>query len=69
MAARPTSGAGDSVGGEGLPDDVLADVGGDEQADAGAEAVAILQELVQADDDDAGEEQLRDTGRPISRVH
>ncbi len=38
-----TSGAGHVVGAEGLPDDVLADVGRDEQAD----------------DDDAREEQLR----------
>ena len=59
MEAQQTSGAGHVVRAEGLPDDVLADVGRDEQADAGPQAVAVLQELVQADDDDAREEQLR----------
>ena len=53
-----TSGAGNSVWGEGLPDDVLANVGGDEQTDAGAEAVPVLKELVEADHDHAGEEEL-----------
>ena len=32
--------------GERLPDDGLADVGRDEEGDAGAEAVALLQQLV-----------------------
>ena len=35
-----------------LPDDVLADVRGDEQRNARADAVALLQELVEADHDD-----------------
>jgi len=50
---------GDGVGRKRLPDDGLADVCGDEQADAGAQAVALLQQLVQADDDDARKEKLR----------
>ena len=37
--------------GEALPDDRLADVGGDEEGDAGAEAVALLEQLVQEEDD------------------
>ena len=52
--------AADRVGRERLPDDRLADVGRDEERDAAAEAVALLQQLVEADDDDAGEEELRD---------
>ena len=36
----------DSGRGERLPDDGLADVGRDEEGDAGAEAVALLQQLV-----------------------
>ena len=45
---------------ERLPDDGLADVGGDEEGDAGAEAVALLQQLVQQEHDQAGHEQLQD---------
>jgi hypothetical protein len=52
--------AADGVGAEGLPDDGLADVGGDEQGDAAADAVALLEELVEADHDDAGKDELRD---------
>jgi hypothetical protein len=52
--------AGDGVGREGLPDDRLADVGRDEERDAAAQAVALLQQLVEADDDDAGEDELGD---------
>eukprot|EP00983_Pelagomonas_calceolata_P105059 1159089-Pelagomonas_calceolata.AAC.15 len=44
----------------GLPDDGLADVGGDEEGDARAQTVALLQQLIQADDDDTGEEELQD---------
>ena len=51
---------GDGGGREGPPDHVFADVGGDEQGDAGAQAVALLQELVEDDHDDACEEQLQD---------
>lgn len=36
----------DRRGGEGLPHDVLADVGRDEQGDSGAESVALLQKLI-----------------------
>ena len=58
------AGGGDGVGGEGLPDDGLADVGRNEQADAGAQPVALLQQLVQADDDDASKEQLYPAHHP-----
>ena len=53
--ARPS----DGVWGEGLPNNALADVGGDEKGDARAKAIAVLQHLIEADDDDAREEQLQ----------
>ena len=43
-----------------LPDDGLANVGGYEEGDAGAEAVALLQQLVQQEHDEAGDEELDD---------
>jgi hypothetical protein len=48
------------VGEKGFPDDALALVRGDEQGDARAEAVALRQQLVQADHDDARHEELQD---------
>jgi hypothetical protein len=50
----------DGGGGEGLPDDGLADVGGDKQVDAGSETVALLEELVEEDDDEGGDDELDD---------
>ena len=50
----------DGGGAEGLPHDVLADVGGDEEGDTVVDTVALLQELVEEDDDDASEEELQD---------
>ena len=47
-------------GGEGLPDDALALVRGDEQGDARAKAVALRQQLVQADHNDTRHEELQD---------
>ena len=60
--------AGDGVGAEGLPDDVLADVGRDEQRDPGTQAVPFLEQLVEADDDDAGAEQLEDDKAGVDRA-
>mmetsp|Transcript_37510 Transcript_37510/g.95930 ORF Transcript_37510/g.95930 Transcript_37510/m.95930 type:complete len:343 (+) Transcript_37510:258-1286(+) len=54
------AGRGNGVRAEGLPDDALADVGGDEEGDAAADAVALLQQLIQADHDDAAHHQLGD---------
>jgi len=45
---------------EGLPDDRLADVGGDEQVDARAEAVALLKKFVEKDDNEGGDDELND---------
>ena len=50
----------DSGGREGSPDDRFADVGGDEQADARANTVALLQEFVQQENDDTSGRQLND---------
>lgn len=50
----------DRGGRERLPDDGLADVGRDEERDAGAEAVALLEELVEEDDDERGGDELDD---------
>jgi len=47
-------------GGESLPDDGFADVGGNEERDAGSEAVALLEELVEEDDDEGGRDELYD---------
>lgn len=54
-----TSSGVDSGGAEGLPHDGLADVGGNEQRDPRAEAVTFLEQLVQQQDDHAGNKQLR----------
>ena len=48
------------VGAECLPDDAFADVGGNEEGDSRPQTVSLLKQLIQADDDDASEEQLHD---------
>ena len=55
-------------GAERLPDDALALVGRDEERDAGAETVALGEELVEADDDDASAEQLDDDQDRVTRA-
>ena len=50
----------DCVRAEGLPDDALANVGGDKEGNAGSKPIALLEQLVKADDNDAGEEELED---------
>mmetsp|Transcript_81 Transcript_81/g.192 ORF Transcript_81/g.192 Transcript_81/m.192 type:complete len:411 (-) Transcript_81:116-1348(-) len=57
----------DGGGAEGLPHDVLADVGGDEETDARAQAVPLLQQLVQREHDESGAEQLGDDQQGVSR--
>lgn len=63
----------DGGGAEGLPDDGLADVGSDEEGDARAETVALLEELVKEDDDEGGDDELEDekqadTGAEVGRL-
>ena len=43
-----------------FPDDRFANVGGDKEGNARAETVALLQKLVQQQDDEAGDEELDD---------
>ena len=50
----------DAGRGEGLPHDRLADVGRDEERDTTAEAVTLLQELIEEDDDHTGNKKLED---------
>lgn len=47
-------------GRESLPHDRLADVGGNEQRDTAAETVALLEELVEEDNDQTSDHQLND---------
>jgi hypothetical protein len=47
-------------GRESLPHDGLADVGGNEEGNTTAEAVALLEELVEENDDQAGDDELDD---------
>lgn len=52
----------DVVGGgaEGLPEDGLADVGSDEERNTRSQTVTLLQELIQENNDDTGNNQLED---------
>ena len=59
-AMHALCGAQEAAGGKShLPDDGLADVGGDEERDAAAQAVALVEQLVQQQHDEAGNDQLR----------
>ena len=57
LELRSTAGV-DGCGGESLPHDRLADVGGDEERDTTAETVALLEELVEEDDNKSSNNQL-----------
>ena len=48
----------DSDGGEGFPEDNLADVGRNEERDTGAETVTLLKELIEQDNDNTGQREL-----------
>ena len=48
----------DGSGGEGLPDDRLANVGSNEQGDTTAQTVALLQQLIQQNNDQTSNNQL-----------
>jgi hypothetical protein len=50
----------DSGRGESLPDDRLANVGGNEQRDTAAQTVTLLQELIEQNDDETSDNQLDD---------
>jgi hypothetical protein len=60
-------------GGERLPHDGLADVGSDEQRDTTAETVALLEKLVEENDNQTGNDELddkenADTGTEVRRL-
>ena len=48
----------DGGGRESLPHDRLADVGGNEERDTAAKTIALLQQLVEQDDDETGDHEL-----------
>ena len=48
------------IDGEGLPHDNFANVGGDKEGDAAAEAVLLLKQLVKAEHENTGENKLKD---------
>ena len=50
----------DGGGGEGLPDDGLANVGGNEQRDTAAQTVALLQKLIEENDNHTSHDELED---------
>lgn len=50
----------DGGGGEGLPDNGLTNVGGDEEGDTRSKAITLLEHLIQKDNDHTGHEQLKD---------
>lgn len=58
-----TSASVDGSGAEGFPDDGFADVGGDEERDTRAQAVALLEQLVQQQDNQTCNEELKETDR------
>jgi len=63
----------DGGGGKGLPDDRLANVGGDEERDAGSQTVALLKQFVEQEDDETRDEQLdddeqADAGADVRRI-
>jgi hypothetical protein len=56
----------DGDGGETLPQDVFADVGGDKQGDSTSETVALLEELVEKDHNDTGSEELEENQNGVN---
>ena len=56
---RSTAGV-DGRWGECFPDDILADIGCDEEGDSRSNAVSLLEHLIEEDDDHAGSDELQD---------
>lgn len=59
LELRATAGV-DGGGGESLPHDGLADVGGNEERDTAAKTVALLQKLIEQNDNHTGNNELED---------
>lgn len=63
----------DSGRAESLPDDALANVGGDEERDTGSQSVALLEKFIEEDNNETGDDELddqedTDTGTEIARL-
>lgn len=54
-----TSASVDGGGAEGLPDDCLADVGGNEERDSRAQTIALLEQLIQQQDNQTCNKELK----------
>lgn len=70
LELRATTGV-NGGGGESLPDDGFADVGGNEEGDTTAETVTLLEELIQQNDNQTSDNQLNnqentDTGTEVT---
>jgi hypothetical protein len=63
-----STGSGNSGGREGLPDDLLANVGGDEEGDTRAESVTLLQELIKSHNDNTTKEELDDDEESVDHT-
>lgn len=50
----------DSGGGKSLPEDLLTDVGGNEERDTGSETVTLLQQLIEQNNNKGGKNKLED---------
>jgi hypothetical protein len=50
----------DGSWGEGFPDNALTDVGSNEERDTGSQTVALLEKLIQENDNEAGYDKLED---------
>lgn len=59
LKLRTTTGV-DSSGAESLPDNGLADVRGNEKTDAASKPVTLLEEFVEEDNDEPGNDELDD---------
>jgi hypothetical protein len=59
LELRSTAGV-DGCRREGFPDNLFANVGGDEQGDARAQAVSFLEQLIEKNDNEAGDDKLND---------
>lgn len=63
-----TSASVDGGGAEGLPDDCLTDVGCNEERDTRAQAIALLEQLIQQQDNQTCNKQLRRQEGGLFRV-
>lgn len=65
VASSHTSASVDSGGAEGLPDDCLTDVGRNEEGDTWAQTIALLEQLIQQQDNQTCNKQLKKQTRGL----